>query len=138
MADEGEYEVEKKLLAYNVYGCSYPLSIYKRLSEPEIRVHPVMVGNGTCNVTFTCSAGEKAGTLMYTWTYPAGGAILSAEESLMVQHRLGDEDLPITCTAMNPVSNSSASASPKVACEGDARSIPPPRAHAAGNSPCGP
>uniref|UniRef100_A0A8C4YFR9 SLAM family member 9-like n=1 Tax=Gopherus evgoodei TaxID=1825980 RepID=A0A8C4YFR9_9SAUR len=60
------------------------------------------------------------------------------QESLLVQHRLGDEDSPITCTATNPVSNSSASASPKVACEGDGRSIPLPRAHAAGNSPCGP
>ncbi|CAM5175090.1 unnamed protein product [Eretmochelys imbricata] len=84
-----------------------------------------MIGNGTCNVTFTCSAGERARHLNYTWTRPAGGAILSTEESLLLQHRLGDEDSPITCTATNPVSNSSASASPKVACEGDARSIPP-------------
>ncbi|CAM5124209.1 unnamed protein product [Natator depressus] len=97
-----------------------------------------MIGNGTCNVTFTCSAGERARHLNYTWTRPAGGAVLATEESLLLQHRLGDEDSPITCTATNPVSNSSASASPKVACEGDARSIPPPRAHAAGNSPCGP
>ncbi|XP_065275961.1 SLAM family member 9-like [Emys orbicularis] len=120
MADEGEYEVVQTLIAYNQYGCDYPLSIYKRLSEPEIRVHPVMAGNGTCNVTFTCSAGERPRHLNYTWTRPAGGAVLSTEVSLLVQHRLGDEDSPITCTATNPVSHSSASASPKVACEGPA------------------
>uniref|UniRef100_A0A452J4R7 Ig-like domain-containing protein n=1 Tax=Gopherus agassizii TaxID=38772 RepID=A0A452J4R7_9SAUR len=131
MTDEGKYEAEKNLIGHNKYSC-------ERLSEPEIRVHPVMAGNGTCNVTFTCSAGERARHLTYTWTRPAGGAVLSTEESLLVQHRQGDKDLPITCTATNPVSNSSASASPKVACEGEGRSIPPPRAHAAGNSPCGP
>ncbi|KAM9114584.1 SLAM family member 9-like isoform 2-T3 [Pangshura tecta] len=120
MADEGKYEVEKNLIAYNQYICAYPLSIYKRLSEPEIRVHPAMAGNGTCNVTFTCSAGERAWHLNYTWTRPAGGAVLSTEESLLAQHRLGEEDSPITCTATNPVSNSSASASPKAACEGPA------------------
>ncbi|XP_050786598.1 SLAM family member 9-like [Gopherus flavomarginatus] len=118
MTDEGKYEAEKNLIGHSKYSCGYPLSIYKRLSEPEIRVHPVMAGNGTCNVTFTCSAGERARHLTYTWTRPAGGAVLSTEESLLVQHRLGDEDSPITCTATNPVSNSSASASPKVACEG--------------------
>ncbi|XP_030397937.1 SLAM family member 9-like [Gopherus evgoodei] len=118
MTDEGKYEAEKNLIGHNKYSCGYPLSIYKRLSEPEIRVHPVMAGNSTCNVTFTCSAGERARHLTYTWTRPAGGAVLSTEESLLVQHRLGDEDSPITCTATNPVSNSSASASPKVACEG--------------------
>ncbi|XP_044846772.1 SLAM family member 9-like isoform X3 [Mauremys mutica] len=118
MADEGKYKVEKNLIAHDQYGCDYPLSIYKRLSEPEIRVHPVMAGNGTCYVTFTCSAGERAWHLTYTWTRPAGGAVLSTEESLLVQHRLGDEDSPVTCTATNPVSNSSASASPKAACEG--------------------
>uniref|UniRef100_A0A452J4F4 Ig-like domain-containing protein n=1 Tax=Gopherus agassizii TaxID=38772 RepID=A0A452J4F4_9SAUR len=119
MTDEGKYEAEKNLIGHNKYSCGYPLSIYKRLSEPEIRVHPVMAGNGTCNVTFTCSAGERARHLTYTWTRPAGGAVLSTEESLLVQHRQGDKDLPITCTATNPVSNSSASASPKVACEGE-------------------
>ncbi|XP_037738879.1 SLAM family member 9 [Chelonia mydas] len=118
MADEGEYGVAENTVAHNMYYCDYPLLIYKRLSEPEIRVHPVMIGNGTCNVTFTCSAGERARHLNYTWTRPAGGAILATEESLLLQHRLGDEDSPITCTATNPVSNSSASASPKVACEG--------------------
>uniref|UniRef100_A0A8C3F0U9 Ig-like domain-containing protein n=1 Tax=Chrysemys picta bellii TaxID=8478 RepID=A0A8C3F0U9_CHRPI len=138
MADEGKYEVVQTLITNNQYGCDYPLSIYKRLSEPEIRVHSVMAGNGTCNVTFTCSIGERPRHLNYTWTRPAGGAVLSTEVSLLVQHRLGDEDSPVTCTATNPVSHSSASASPKVACEGDAHSIPPPRAYTAGNSLCGP
>ncbi|TFK06725.1 serine-rich coiled-coil domain-containing protein 2 [Platysternon megacephalum] len=76
-----------------------PVRAPERLSEPEIRVHPVMARNGTCNVTFTCSAGERARHLTYTWTCPAGGAVLSTEESLLVQHRLGDEDSPVTCTA---------------------------------------
>uniref|UniRef100_A0A8C0GRM2 Ig-like domain-containing protein n=1 Tax=Chelonoidis abingdonii TaxID=106734 RepID=A0A8C0GRM2_CHEAB len=117
MADEGKYEKQ-------VFGAAsskgWHIRYQERLSEPEIRVHPVMAGNGTCNVTFTCSAGERARHLTFTRTRPAGGAILSTEESLLVQHRLGDEDSSITCMATNPVSNSSASASPKVACEGPA------------------
>ncbi|XP_038239397.1 SLAM family member 9-like [Dermochelys coriacea] len=122
MADEGEYGVVENTVAHNMYHCDYPLLIYKRLSELEIRVHTVMIGNSTCNVTFTCSAGKRARQLNYTWTHPAGGAILSTKESLLLQHRLGDEDSPVTCTATNPVSNSSASASPKAACEGP---VPP-------------
>uniref|UniRef100_A0A8C3F058 Ig-like domain-containing protein n=1 Tax=Chrysemys picta bellii TaxID=8478 RepID=A0A8C3F058_CHRPI len=136
MADEGKYEVVQTLITNNQYGCDYPLSIYSECLR--IRVHSVMAGNGTCNVTFTCSIGERPRHLNYTWTRPAGGAVLSTEVSLLVQHRLGDEDSPVTCTATNPVSHSSASASPKVACEGDAHSIPPPRAYTAGNSLCGP
>ncbi|CAM4696420.1 unnamed protein product [Caretta caretta] len=77
----------------------------------------MMAGNSICNVTFTCSAREGNKTIKYIWTRSAGAPVFSIEESLLVQHRLGDEDLPVTCTAMNPVSNSSASASPKAACE---------------------
>uniref|UniRef100_A0A674IRQ1 Ig-like domain-containing protein n=1 Tax=Terrapene triunguis TaxID=2587831 RepID=A0A674IRQ1_9SAUR len=142
MADEGTYGLQRVLTTAASVQCYFvfpaPVRAPERLSEPEIRVHPVMAGNGTCNVTFTCSIGERPRHLKYTWTRPAGGAVLSTEVSLLVQHRLGDEDSPVTCMATNPVSHSSASASPKVACEGDARSIPPPRAYAAGNSLCGP
>uniref|UniRef100_A0A8C0GS38 Ig-like domain-containing protein n=1 Tax=Chelonoidis abingdonii TaxID=106734 RepID=A0A8C0GS38_CHEAB len=124
MADEGAYGVQRVLTMAASVQCYFlfpaPIRAPERLSEPEIRVHPVMAGNGTCNVTFTCSAGERARHLTFTRTRPAGGAILSTEESLLVQHRLGDEDSSITCMATNPVSNSSASASPKVACEGPA------------------
>uniref|UniRef100_A0A8C4YFI5 SLAM family member 9-like n=1 Tax=Gopherus evgoodei TaxID=1825980 RepID=A0A8C4YFI5_9SAUR len=88
MTDEGKYEAEKNLIGHNKYSCGYPLSIYSEC----LRV---------------CIAGERARHLTYTWTRPAGGAVLSTEESLLVQHRLGDEDSPITCTATNPVSNSS-------------------------------
>ncbi|XP_067425706.1 SLAM family member 9-like [Emydura macquarii macquarii] len=118
MADQVGYSLEAKLGGPSVYRCDYTLSIYQQLSEPEISVCPVMSGNSTCNVTFTCSAGERTWFINYTWTRPAGGAVLSTEESLLVQHRLGDEDSPVTCTARNLISNSSASASPKAACEG--------------------
>ncbi|XP_065276503.1 SLAM family member 9-like [Emys orbicularis] len=117
LGDVGMYSCETASADSNIL-CSYDLHIHKRLSEPEIRIHSVMAGNGTCNVTFTCSAGVGNETIKYIWTRPAGAPVFSIEESLLVQHRLGDEDSPVTCTAMNPVSNSSASASPKAACEG--------------------
>ncbi|XP_043357757.1 SLAM family member 9-like [Dermochelys coriacea] len=134
LADVGMYSWETASADSNIF-CSYDLHIHKRLSELEIRIQSVMAGNGTCNVIFTCSAGEENETIKYIWTRPVGAPVFSIEESLLVQHRLGDKDSPVTCTAMNPVSNSSASASPKAACEGDARSIPPPRAHAAQTRP---
>ncbi|KAM7138344.1 LOW QUALITY PROTEIN: SLAM family member 9-like [Macrochelys suwanniensis] len=106
---------------YNVILCFPPPTwAPERLSEPEIRIHSVMAGNGTCNVTFTCSAGKGNKTINYIWTCPAGAPVFSIEESLLVQHRLGEDDSPVTCTAMNPISNSSASASPKAAYEGSA------------------
>nr|XP_006119485.1 SLAM family member 9-like [Pelodiscus sinensis] len=118
LADRGEYKLEQNTIGHNVHFCDYHLTLYQRLSQLEIKIHPVMAGNSTCNVTFTCSAGEGAWNLTYTWTGPAGGAVLSTKESLLVQHRLGDEDTPVTCTATNNVSTSSANASPKAACEG--------------------
>ncbi|XP_025051081.1 SLAM family member 5-like isoform X2 [Alligator sinensis] len=89
-----------------------------RLPEPEISTRLTREVDGTCNVTFTCHAGEPDPHTTYTWAHPGGGAVVTPGKSLFMQHQPGDEDSPVTCTATNPVSNSSATASPKAACEG--------------------
>uniref|UniRef100_A0A8C8RPT4 Ig-like domain-containing protein n=1 Tax=Pelusios castaneus TaxID=367368 RepID=A0A8C8RPT4_9SAUR len=123
MADQGEY----KLISLSVH-----MGRCRRLSTPEISVSSAMSGNSTCNVTFTCSTGERDQLHNYTWTRPAGDAILSTEGSLLVLHRLGDEDSPVTCTVRNRVSSSSASASPKVACPAPPQAVALSYCHAKG------
>ncbi|XP_014382850.2 SLAM family member 5-like isoform X1 [Alligator sinensis] len=118
MQDAGKYGLTENRVGIDIYDCSYLLNLYARLPEPEISTRLTREVDGTCNVTFTCHAGEPDPHTTYTWAHPGGGAVVTPGKSLFMQHQPGDEDSPVTCTATNPVSNSSATASPKAACEG--------------------
>ncbi|XP_025050383.1 SLAM family member 5-like [Alligator sinensis] len=113
MQDAGKYGLTENRVGIDIYDCSYLLNLYARLPEPEISTRLTREVDGTCNVTFTCHAGEPDPHTTYTWAHPGGGAVVTPGKSLFMQHQPGDEDSPVTCTATNPVSNSSATASPK-------------------------
>ncbi|CAM4621065.1 unnamed protein product [Lepidochelys olivacea] len=55
----------------------------------------------------------------YSWTRPAGGAVVSIGPILTISQRPRDAHLAVTCTAQNPVSHSSTTVSPNDFCAGN-------------------
>uniref|UniRef100_A0A4X2JWB6 Ig-like domain-containing protein n=1 Tax=Vombatus ursinus TaxID=29139 RepID=A0A4X2JWB6_VOMUR len=85
----------------------FTLLIHERLMEPKITLGPRINDNGTCLINVTCSVEQVRENVTYNWTpvgqranASSGGPILS------VIWKPGDQD-QYTCTATNPVSNSS-------------------------------
>lgn len=89
----------------------YHLHIYRRLKKPEITQSLISSLNNTCNVTLTCSVEKEEKDVTYSWS-PSG------EKSNVLQmfHSPMDPKLTYTCTAQNPVSNSSESVTVQQSC----------------------
>lgn len=70
--------------------------------------------NSTCNVTLTCSVEKEEENVTYSWS-PLG------EEGNVIRifQTPDSQELTYTCTAWNPVSNSSDSISAKQLCAGN-------------------
>ncbi|XP_074979180.1 SLAM family member 9 isoform X3 [Caretta caretta] len=101
----------------------FALHVYKRLTESDINIVPrqdsMRTVNGTCNVTLNCSLPGGGENVTYTWTQTAESSVVSSGASILISHRLGREVSPVTCTARNPISNSSKSIFPQEVCEAD-------------------
>ncbi|XP_030157722.1 SLAM family member 5 [Lynx canadensis] len=80
----------------------YNLQVYRRLGKPKITQSSMASVNSTCNVTLTCSVEEEERNVTYSWS-PLG------EEGNVVRifQTPDNQELTYTCTAWNPVSNSS-------------------------------
>ncbi|XP_074979179.1 SLAM family member 9 isoform X2 [Caretta caretta] len=104
----------------------FALHVYKRLTESDINIVPrqdsMRTVNGTCNVTLNCSLPGGGENVTYTWTQTAESSVVSSGASILISHRLGREVSPVTCTARNPISNSSKSIFPQEVCEGITKS----------------
>ncbi|XP_027695879.1 SLAM family member 9-like [Vombatus ursinus] len=106
--DSSTYKLQTSLLRTGKDFSKYiRLDVYERLTEPKIALGPRINGNGTCLVNVTCSVEQVGKNVTYNWTpmgqetnASSGGPILS------VIWKPGDHD-QYTCTATNPVSNSS-------------------------------
>uniref|UniRef100_A0A2K5NHP6 Lymphocyte antigen 9 n=1 Tax=Cercocebus atys TaxID=9531 RepID=A0A2K5NHP6_CERAT len=103
---------------YRAYVCSeasrvtsmthVTLLIYRRLVKPKITWRLRHSKDGICRVSLTCSVKDGGNAVMYTWTPLQKGAVVSQGEShLNVSWRSGENHPNLTCTASNPVSNSS-------------------------------
>ncbi|KAM7054958.1 SLAM family member 5 isoform 1-T1 [Molossus nigricans] len=90
---------------------SYNLQVYSRLGKPKITQSLVASVNDTCNVTLTCSVEKERENVTYTWS-PLGkqGSVLQISQTPK------NKTLTYTCTAWNPVSNSSDSISSQHLC----------------------
>uniref|UniRef100_A0A8C3SWM9 Ig-like domain-containing protein n=1 Tax=Chelydra serpentina TaxID=8475 RepID=A0A8C3SWM9_CHESE len=101
----------------------FALHVYKRLTESDIKIFPVQDSvrtvNGTCNVTLNCTLQGGGEDVTYTWNQPAESSPVSGGASILISHRLGSGVSPVTCTARNPVSNSSKLIFPQKVCEGN-------------------
>uniref|UniRef100_A0A8C3IRU3 Ig-like domain-containing protein n=1 Tax=Chrysemys picta bellii TaxID=8478 RepID=A0A8C3IRU3_CHRPI len=74
------------------------------------------VSLGQCNVTLSCSV-PGADRVTYDWS--RGGAVVPNESILHISLSPRDAHLAVTCTAQNPASNSSTTASAKDLCAGN-------------------
>ncbi|XP_074837162.1 SLAM family member 5-like [Carettochelys insculpta] len=94
----------------------FSLRVYKRVPKPTIACDLVTCVNGTCSYNLTCTAQGGGENVTYSWTHPAGGAVESTGPILRISPRPSAAHLNVTCTAQNPVSSSSATASAELLC----------------------
>ncbi|XP_074795103.1 LOW QUALITY PROTEIN: SLAM family member 5-like [Natator depressus] len=92
--------------------------VYKQGPEPAIDCDSVTCVNETCNYILSCTARDAGENVTYSWTRPAGGAVVSIGPILSISQRPRDAHLAVTCTAQNPVSHSSTTVSPNDFCAG--------------------
>lgn len=85
-----------------------------RLGKPKITQSLMTSVNSTCNVTLTCSVEKEEKNVTYRWS-PLG------EEGNVIRifQTPDNQELTYTCTAWNPVSNSSDSVSALQLCAGN-------------------
>ncbi|KAG3281065.1 T-lymphocyte surface antigen Ly-9, partial [Ictidomys tridecemlineatus] len=103
---------------YHAYVCSKAsrvtsmkhviLLVYRRLKKPNITWSLMHTEDDICRLSLTCSVEDGGNNVTYTWSPMQKGAILSQGSShLNVSWRSGEKYPNLTCTARNPVSNSS-------------------------------
>ncbi|KAM9241816.1 T-lymphocyte surface antigen Ly-9 [Dugong dugon] len=119
---------------YNAYLClntprltstqHFTLRVYRRLKKPVITWIPGPSDDSICRVTLMCSVEDSGDDVTYRWTFLQKGAVASQEGSLLNVSWNSSEYHPnFTCTAMNPVSNSSWQFLSGNICPGPSRSI---------------
>nr|XP_035940624.1 SLAM family member 5-like isoform X2 [Halichoerus grypus] len=91
----------------------YSLQVFRRLGKPKITQSLMTSINSTCNVTLTCSVEEEEENVTYSWSPPG-----EAGNVVRIFRTPDDQELTYTCTAWNPVSNSSDSISAQQLCAG--------------------
>uniref|UniRef100_A0A8C3RVQ5 Ig-like domain-containing protein n=1 Tax=Chelydra serpentina TaxID=8475 RepID=A0A8C3RVQ5_CHESE len=91
-----------------------------RVQQPNLTVLSAHQELGQCNVTLSCSV---PGTDRVTYSWSRESTLVSGRASILISHRLGSGVSPVTCTARNPVSNSSKSISLQEFCEGDIQQV---------------
>ncbi|XP_072503520.1 SLAM family member 9-like isoform X1 [Notamacropus eugenii] len=85
----------------------FTLLIHERLTEPKITSGPRINDNGTCLVNVTCFVEQVRENVTYNWMAKGqGSSVFSRGPILSISWKRGDHD-QYTCTARNPVSNSS-------------------------------
>nr|XP_008982999.3 T-lymphocyte surface antigen Ly-9 isoform X5 [Callithrix jacchus] len=87
----------------------FTLLIFEQLQEPQVTLKSVKVSeNFSCNITLMCSVTGAEESVLYSWTPGDSHASESNGGSILTISRMPcDPDLPYTCTARNPVSQSS-------------------------------
>ncbi|XP_044846817.1 SLAM family member 5-like [Mauremys mutica] len=106
------FDSERK--SFNIFNQSK-----KQVPEPTVLCDSVTCVNETCNYNLRCTVGDGGDNVTYSWTHTAGGAVVPNESILHVSQ----SPLAVTCTAQNPVSNSSTTASAKGLCAAPASSL---------------
>ncbi|XP_032116701.1 T-lymphocyte surface antigen Ly-9 isoform X3 [Sapajus apella] len=83
--------------------------LLEQLQEPQVTLKSVKVSeNFSCNITLMCSVKGAEKSVLYSWTPRDSHASESNGSSILTISRMPcDPDLPYTCTAKNPISQSS-------------------------------
>ncbi|XP_030896133.1 SLAM family member 5 isoform X2 [Leptonychotes weddellii] len=116
MEDSGIYKADintKTLEGMITTTRRYSLQVFRRLGKPKITQSLMTSVNSTCNVTLTCSVEEEEENVTYSWSPPG-----EAGNVVRIFWTPDNQELTYTCTAWNPVSNSSDSISAQQLCAG--------------------
>nr|XP_010953957.1 T-lymphocyte surface antigen Ly-9 isoform X3 [Camelus bactrianus] len=108
--DAGSYQAQINQVSSNVTrNEEFTLHIYEQLQEPQVTVKSMTVSeNASCNITLICSMERAGEDVLYSWTSRDPHASESwGGSTLTISWLPCDPDLSITCTAKNPVSQSS-------------------------------
>ncbi|XP_022346531.1 T-lymphocyte surface antigen Ly-9-like isoform X3 [Enhydra lutris kenyoni] len=112
LEDAGPYkaQINRKTSAVTT-DKAFILHVYEQVPEPQVVVKFVnMSDSGSCNITLICSVERAWTSVLYSWTLQDTQASESQEGSTVtIRWTLCDPDLPYTCTARNPVSQSTSS-----------------------------
>ncbi|XP_044942518.1 T-lymphocyte surface antigen Ly-9 isoform X4 [Mustela putorius furo] len=112
LEDAGPYkaQINRKTSAVTT-DKTFILYVYEQVPEPQVIVKSVnMSDSGSCNVTLICSVERAWTSVLYSWTLQDTQASESQEGStVIIRWTLCDPDLQYTCTARNPVSQSTSS-----------------------------
>ncbi|XP_047559936.1 T-lymphocyte surface antigen Ly-9 isoform X3 [Lutra lutra] len=112
LEDAGPYkaQINRKTSAVTT-DKAFILHVYEQVPEPQVIVKSVnMSDSGSCNITLICSVERAWTSVLYSWTLQDTQASESQEGSTVtIRRTLCDPDLPYTCTARNPVSQSTSS-----------------------------
>ncbi|XP_047385825.1 T-lymphocyte surface antigen Ly-9 isoform X2 [Sciurus carolinensis] len=85
------------------------LHVYEHVQEPQVTVKSIIMSeNASCNITLMCSVKGSENGVLYSWTQRDTNTSESYTGSILtISPKLCDPDLSYTCTARNPVSQSS-------------------------------
>uniref|UniRef100_A0A8D2B6W6 Lymphocyte antigen 9 n=1 Tax=Sciurus vulgaris TaxID=55149 RepID=A0A8D2B6W6_SCIVU len=85
------------------------LHVYEHVQEPQVTMKSIIVSeNASCNITLMCSVKGSENDVLYSWTQRDTNTSESYRGSILtISPKLCDPDLSYTCTARNPVSQSS-------------------------------
>ncbi|KAB0385505.1 hypothetical protein FD755_000461 [Muntiacus reevesi] len=109
LKDAGSYKARINQKGSEDINERFILYIYEQLQEPQVTIQSVNVSeNASCTITLVCSAEGAGGDVQYKWTSRDPRASESwGDPTLIISWLPCDADLPYTCTAKNPVSQSS-------------------------------
>ncbi|XP_043307518.1 T-lymphocyte surface antigen Ly-9-like [Cervus elaphus] len=109
LKDAGSYKARINQKGSEDINERFILYIYEQLQEPQVTIQSVNVSeNASCTITLVCSVEGAGGDVQYKWTSRDPSASESwGDPTLIVSWLPCDADLPYTCTAKNPVSQSS-------------------------------
>ncbi|XP_044122622.1 SLAM family member 5 isoform X2 [Neovison vison] len=89
----------------------FNLQVFRRLGKPQITQSLMTSLNSTCYVTLTCSVDKEEENVTYSWS-PLG----ETGNVIRISRTPDSQELTYTCTAQNPISNSSDSISAQQLC----------------------
>ncbi|XP_061257231.1 T-lymphocyte surface antigen Ly-9 isoform X5 [Bos javanicus] len=109
LKDAGSYKARINQKGSEDINERFILYIYEQLQEPQVTIQSVNVSeNASCTITLVCSVEGAGGDIQYKWTSRDPHASESwGHPTLTISWLPCDADLPYTCTAKNPVSQSS-------------------------------
>uniref|UniRef100_A0A8C0IXB0 Ig-like domain-containing protein n=1 Tax=Chelonoidis abingdonii TaxID=106734 RepID=A0A8C0IXB0_CHEAB len=120
MGDMGTYRAQITTATGTIHR-PFLLRVYKQVPEPAVLCDSGTCVNETCNYNLSCTVRDGGDNVTYSWTHTAGGAVVPNGSILHISLSPHDAHLNVTCTAQNPASNSTTTASAKGLCaEADA------------------